>query len=282
MGERDVDVKAAVRDHYASIVRESGAGCGCGPAAISCCGPTAAPAKLSKEIGYSDQELAAVPDGSDLGLGCGNPLAFAALKPGDVVVDLGSGAGIDCFLAAGKVGEAGHVIGVDMTHEMLDRARRNAADDGYSNVEFRLGEIENLPVADRTADMVISNCVINLSPDKPRVFSEALRVLKPGGRLMVSDLVLAKPLPESVRRSVEAYVGCIAGAMLREDYLGAIRDAGFEGVEVLAESVYPIGSSSPDASELAVLGAEGISPEDVRTTAESVVSVKVTARRPSA
>jgi arsenite methyltransferase len=142
--------------------------------------------------------------------------------------------------------------------------------------------IENLPVADRTADMVISNCVINLSTDKPRVFGEALRVLKPGGRLMVSDLVLAKPLPESVRRSVEAYVGCIAGAMLKDDYLAAIRGAGFEGVEILAESVYPIGSSNPDASELAVLGAEGISPEDLRVTAESVVSVKVTAHRSSA
>jgi ubiquinone/menaquinone biosynthesis C-methylase UbiE len=282
MSERDVDVKAAVREHYASVVRESGAGCGCGPAAISCCGPITAPAKQSRELGYTEQELAAVPDGSNLGLGCGNPLAFAALEPGDVVVDLGSGAGFDCFLAARKVGETGRVIGVDMTHEMLDRARRNAADDGFTNVEFRLGEIENLPVADRTADMVISNCVINLSTDKPRVFGEALRVLKPGGRLMVSDLVLAKPLPESVRRSVEAYVGCIAGAMLKDDYLAAIRGAGFEGVEILAESVYPIGSSNPDASELAVLGAEGISPEDLRVTAESVVSVKVTAHRSSA
>jgi SAM-dependent methyltransferase len=237
---------------------------------------------MSKEIGYSEQDLAAVPDAANLGLGCGNPLAFAALEPGDVVVDLGSGAGIDCFLAARRVGESGRVIGVDMTHEMLDRARRNAAEDGYTNVEFRLGEIENLPLADCTADMVISNCVINLSTDKPRVFGEALRVLKPGGRLMVSDLVLARPLPESVRRSVEAYVGCIAGAMLKDDYLAAIWGAGFETVEVLAESTYPIGSSSPDASELAVLGAEGISPEDLRTTAESVVSVKVTARRPSA
>jgi len=281
MSERDVNVKAAVREHYASVVRESGAGCGCGPAAISCCGPTSAPVKQSKELGYTEQDLAAVPDGSNLGLGCGNPLAFAALKPGDVVVDLGSGAGIDCFLAAGKVGDSGRVIGVDMTHEMLDRARRNAAEDGYTNVEFRLGEIENLPVADRTADMVISNCVINLSTDKPRVFGEALRVLKPGGRLMVSDLVLSKPLPEKVRRSVEAYVGCIAGALLKDEYLAAIRGAGFEGVEVLAESVYPIGSSNPDASELAVLGAEGLSPEDIRITAESVISLKVTGRRPA-
>jgi len=279
MSERDVDVKAAVREHYASVVRESGSGCGCGSAAVSCCGPTLAPAEQSKEIGYTEQDLAAVPDAANLGLGCGNPLAFAALEPGDVVVDLGSGAGIDCFLAARRVGPSGRVIGVDMTPEMLDRARRSAVDGGYANVEFRLGEIENLPVPDRTADMVISNCVINLSTDKPRVFREALRVLKPGGRLMVSDLVLAKPLPETVRRSVEAYVGCIAGAMLKDDYLAAIRDAGFAEVEVLAEAVYPIGSSSPDASELAVLTADGIPPEDLDAAAESVVSVKVSARK---
>ncbi len=267
------DVKAAVREHYASVVRE-GSGCGCGPAASACCG-TPAPVQISKEIGYSKAEMAAVPEGSNLGLGCGNPLAFAALKEGDVVVDLGSGAGFDCFLAANRVGRAGRVIGVDMTPEMLDRARRNAAADGYENVEFRMGEIENLPVADAVADMVISNCVINLSTDKPRVFREALRVLKPGGRLMVSDLVLAKPLPESVRRSVDAYVGCVAGALLKDDYLAAIRDAGFAEVEVLADAVYPIGSSNPDASELAVLAAEGIPAEDLRAAAESVVSVKV-------
>ena len=273
------DVKAAVREHYASVVRE-GTGCGCGPAASSCCGPAPVSSRMSKQIGYTEREMAEVPEGSDLGLGCGNPLAFAALKPGDVVVDLGSGAGFDCFLAANRVGSEGRVIGVDTTPEMLDRARRNADEGGYSNVEFRAGEIENLPVADHTADMVISNCVINLSTDKPRVFREALRVLKPGGRLMVSDLVLAKPLPAKVRRSVEAYVGCIAGAMLKDDYLAAIREAGFADVEVLSEVTYPIGSSNPDESELAVLGAEGISPEDVRATAEAVVSVKVSGRKP--
>jgi len=274
------NVKSAVREHYASVARGE-SGC-CGPAATTggCCGATPAPIQLSRAIGYSDQELAAVPEGANLGLGCGNPLAFAALKAGDVVVDLGSGAGFDCFLAAQRVGPAGRVIGVDMTHEMLEKARGNAARDGVANVEFRLGEIENLPVADSTADMVISNCVINLSTDKPRVFREALRVLKPGGRLMVSDLVLARPLPASVARSVAAYAGCIAGAMLRDDYLKAIGAAGFAGVQVLSEATYPIGSSSPDATELAILNDPAISREDVLAAAEAVVSVKVTAVRP--
>ncbi len=279
MTERDVDVKAAVREHYASIVRE-GAGCGCGPATSGCCGATSAPAKLSREVGYSDHDLAAVPEGANLGLGCGNPLAHAALRPGDVVVDLGSGAGFDCFLAARSVGPTGRVIGVDMTPEMLDRARRNAADDGYENVEFRLGEIEALPVADAAADMVISNCVINLSTDKPRVFREALRVLKPGGRLMVSDLVLERPLPESVRRSVEAYAGCIAGAMLKDDYLAAIRRAGFTDVEVLAESGYDIGASNPDETELALVNDPDVTPEEARAAAAAVKSVKVSAVKP--
>ena len=273
------DVKTSVREHYAAVVRGNTSCCGPTPASSSCCG-SSAPTAISKAIGYSDAELGAVPEGANLGLGCGNPLAFAALKEGDVVVDLGSGAGFDCFLAARRVGPEGRVIGVDMTPEMLDRARANAAKDGIANVEFRLGEIESLPVADASADMVISNCVINLSTDKPRVFREALRVLKPGGRLMVSDLVLARHLPESVRRSVAAYAGCVAGAMLKDDYLAAIRGAGFAQVEVLAEASYPIGSSHPDASELAMLGDEAIPPADLHTAANAVLSVKVSATKP--
>ena len=274
------DVKTSVREHYASIVREQAPCCGTAASMSSCCGSTPAPGEISKAIGYTEQELDAVPEGANLGLGCGNPLAFAALKLGDVVIDLGSGAGFDCFLAAQRVGPKGRVIGVDMTPEMLDRARANAAKDGSANVEFRLGEIENLPVADGTADMVISNCVINLSTEKPRVFREALRVLKRGGQLMVSDLVLARPLPESVARSIAAYAGCIAGAMLRDDYLAAIRAAGFADVQVLAENTYPIGSSSPDATELAVLNEPNISREDLLAAAAAVISVKVSARKP--
>ncbi len=272
-------IKRSVRDHYATVARSEN-GCCVSPAvaATNCCGLADVRA-VGEAIGYSNEEMAAVPEGANLGLGCGNPLAFAELREGDVVVDLGAGAGFDCFLAAPRVGAAGRVIGVDMTHDMLERARANARKGGYTNVEFRLGEIEHLPVADAAADRVISNCVINLSPDKPQVFREALRVLKPGGLLMVSDLVLLRPLPESVLRSVEAYAGCISGAMLKENYLRAIREAGFREVAVVAESAYPIGSVTPDASELAAL-AEGLPPEDVRAAAESVVSVKVRAVKP--
>jgi arsenite methyltransferase len=276
----DPDIKAAVREHYATIARDGSSCCGPTSAATSCCGSASGAERVGEALGYSEQELRAVPEGANLGLGCGNPLAFAALQPGDVVVDLGSGAGFDCFLAAQRVGPQGRVIGVDMTPEMLDRARANAARDGYANVEFRLGEIENLPVADASADTVISNCVINLSTDKPRVFAEALRVLKPGGCLMVSDLVLRRPLPESVRRSVEAYAGCIAGAMLKDDYLAAIRAAGFTEVTVEAENGYEIGFSNPDASEAAVLTDASIPTEDLRAAADSVISVKVRAVRP--
>lgn len=272
----DDSIRTEVRRHYALAVT-TGSSC-CAPAS-TCCGP-ATPIQMAQAVGYSPSELGSVPDGANLGLGCGNPLAFAELKPGDVVVDLGSGAGFDCFLAAQRVGTQGRVIGVDMTPEMVARARALARHDGASNVEFRLGEIEALPVADSCADMVISNCVINLAPDKPRVFAEAFRVLKPGGVLMVSDLVLQRPLPERVRASVEAYVGCISGASIREDYLAMISAAGFEQVQVLSEDTYPIGSSNPDATEIAVMEATGLSTEELRATAEAVVSIKVRAVRP--
>lgn len=272
------DIRSAVREHYARAA--AGGGC-CGPVASPCCG-TPAPAQISRAIGYSDAEIAAVPDGANLGLGCGNPVALAALREGDVVVDLGSGGGFDCFLAAHRVGANGRVIGVDMTPEMIARARANATRDGAANVEFRLGEIEHLPVADASADMVISNCVINLSTDKAQVFREALRVLKPGGRLMVSDLVLLKPLPDSVRRSVEMYAGCISGAMIEADYLAAMRAAGFVDVEVVASSTYPIDAVNPDATEAALLAGTGIPAEDLRAAADAVASVKVSACRPAA
>ncbi len=266
-------IRKAVREHYATVAI-SGSSC-CRPASSGCCGPGPAQG-LSLAVGYSPEEMAAVPEGANLGLGCGNPLAFAELQEGDVVVDLGSGAGFDCFLAARRVGPTGRVIGVDMTPGMIERARANARKAGIENVEFRLGEIEHLPVADARADMIISNCVINLSTDKLQVFREALRVLKPGGRLMVSDIVLLRPLPGSVRESVEAYAGCISGAMLKEEYLRAMREAGFREVEVVGESAYSIGSSNPDASELDAIGA-GIPAQDAADAAQAVVSVKVRA-----
>ncbi|MCX8125753.1 MAG: arsenite methyltransferase, partial [Dehalococcoidia bacterium] len=223
-------------DRYGKMARQASTCC---PAGVSCCGPTA-PADISRNIGYAEDELGSVPEGANLGLGCGNPVALASLKKGEAVLDLGCGAGFDCFLAAARVGPAGNVIGVDMTPEMLAKARANARKGGYKNVEFRLGEIENLPVADGSVDVVISNCVINLSPDKQRVFKEAFRVLKPGGRLVVSDIVLLGRLPKAVTRSVEAYVGCVAGADLKERYLEKIRNAGFDDVRVVRETVFPV------------------------------------------
>ena len=216
--EKDDSVRQTVRQAYADIASGNRAGC-CGPKA-SCCG-TSDPNALAKGVGYSDEELAGLPEGSNMGLSCGNPSAVASLRAGETVLDLGSGGGFDVFVAARKVGAAGRAIGVDMTPEMLTKARRNAETfrqkTGLANVEFRLGEIEHLPLADNSVDVVISNCVINLSPDKPQVWREIARVLKPDGRVAVSDLALLKPLPPAVRESVEALVGCVAGAVLVEE-----------------------------------------------------------------
>lgn len=272
------DMKKAVRESYARIAKQ-GSNCCCGPSS-SCCGSTDAIQEISRGIGYSDDELAAVPDGANLGLGCGNPVAMASLQEGETVLDLGSGAGFDCFLAANKVGGKGKVIGVDMTPEMVARARENALKGDYQNVEFRLGEIENLPVADASVDVVISNCVINLSPDKKRVFNEVFRVLKPGGRLMVSDIVLLKPLPEAIRNSVEAYVGCIAGAALKDEYLGAMEVVGFEDIKVLGEAIVPVESILNDPAAQAIIESAAITSEITREVANSVISAKVTAVKP--
>ena len=269
----DEKTRKMVREHYGEIA--AGQRSCCGPA--DCC---STPASISREIGYSEAEMGAVPEGANLGLGCGNPVALASLKAGEVVLDLGSGAGFDCFLAAPRVGPTGRVIGVDMTASMLEKARANASKGDFANVEFRLGEIEHLPVADGEADAILSNCVINLSPDKPRVFKEAYRALKPGGRLMVSDMVLLKELPQFVKDSVEAYAGCIAGASLKEDYLSAIREAGFKAVEILEEKAFPVELM---ANDLGGSEAEKLierHPGLVQQVAESVVSLSVRATKP--
>jgi ubiquinone/menaquinone biosynthesis C-methylase UbiE len=202
-------------------------------------------------------------------------VAPAGLHEGETVLDLGSGAGLDCFLAANRVGEKGKVIGVDMTPEMLEKARENARQSNYANVEFRLGEIENLPVADSSVDVVISNCVINLSPDKKRVFSEAFRALKPGGRLMVSDIVLTEELPEFLKNSIEAYVGCIAGAILIEDYKAAVTDAGFKDIRIIDETRFPIDALVSDPVATEVIETLQLAPEKVADISGSVLSIKL-------
>lgn len=224
-------IKTIVRDSYAQIARTSGS-CGSGSC---CCSSNQTVQKQSGELGYSQDEMNAVPGGSNLGLGCGNPTALALLKEGETVLDLGSGAGFDAFLAAKKVGSTGKVIGVDMTDEMLEKANENISNGSYTNVEFRKGDIENLPIDDNSIDVIISNCVINLAPDKKRVFSEAYRVLKTGGKLMVSDIVLSKPLPEDLKNDKDLLIGCISGAILKKDYLKLMEEAGFSEIQIHKE-----------------------------------------------
>ncbi len=286
------EIKKVVREGYAKIAKKNSFCC---TPANPCCGNDFTPygetdvaqctgpdivQYISERIGYTEEELNAVPEGANLGLGCGNPVALASLREGEAVLDLGSGAGFDCFLAAGKVGKSGRVIGVDMTPEMLEKARENARKGNYQNVEFRLGEIENLPVADNSVDVVISNCVINLSPDKQRVFQEAFRVLKPTGRLMVSDIVLLKELPDFIKNSVEAYIGCISGAMLKDKYIEAIKAAGFQDVKVIDETSFPIECTDVDPLVKEIMKNLKIPLEKVKEIASSVVSIKVYAVKP--
>lgn len=246
------EIREAVRERYARTVRDSeekaarGGCCGsasqtgrepeygagaCG-AGSGCCGGGVDTEAVARAIGYGTEELTSAPEGSNLGLGCGNPVAIASLREGETVLDLGSGAGFDCFLAARKVGNGGRVIGVDMTPEMLERARKNAAKGGYANVEFRLGEIEHLPVSDSSVDAVISNCVLNLSPEKPQVFREAFRVLTPGGRLAVSDVVASGPLSPEMRENLDLYAACVSGAAAVSELEEQLREAGFMQIRI--------------------------------------------------
>ncbi len=273
-------IKKMVRDQYGQVALGRGSCCGGPETPTRGCGAEPGTHVQSRAVGYSDQQMADVPEGANLGLGCGNPVSLAALEKGQTVLDLGAGAGFDCFLAARAVGPEGHVIGVDMTAEMLDKARRNAVAGGYTNVEFRLGEIEHLPVADSAVDVVISNCVINLSPDKRRVFAEALRVLRPGGRLMIADIVLLTPLPEALLDSVAAYVGCVAGAVLRDDYLDMLRATGFEGVAVANESAFADNLPLHDPLVQSILKEARLSAEEAVDAGRSVVSVQISARKP--
>ncbi|MBI5584158.1 MAG: arsenite methyltransferase [Deltaproteobacteria bacterium] len=274
---KEEEIKKEVRESYGRIASQGGSCCF---PTVSCCGSGATAEAISRQVGYSLEDIQAVPEGANLGLGCGNPLAMASIQEGETVLDLGSGAGFDCFLAARQVGPAGKVIGVDMTPEMLAKARENARKGDFPNVEFRLGEIENLPAADNSADLIISNCVINLAPDKKRVFREALRVLKPGGRVMISDLVWLREIPKALLESVEAYVACLSGAVKREEYLEALAAAGFERVRVVEENPVPFELFQGDPLGQTLIEQLKLSPEQLQAGIRSVVSVKVEAYKP--
>jgi SAM-dependent methyltransferase len=281
--EKPEDIRTFVRQRYGKLAAEfqpnQAASCCASSSerAVSCCSPDT-PIPLDQiSVLYQAPDAAELPDEvTGLSLGCGDPITLAALQPGQTVLDLGSGGGIDCFLAAKRVGESGHVIGVDMTAEMIEKARLNRARLGAQNVEFRLGEIEHLPVADTTVDVIISNCVINLSPDKRQVFREAYRVLKPGGRLAVSDIVTDGPLPEEIKNSLSAWAGCVAGAMDVKDYIAGIEAAGFEEVELTPVYLDP---SMVDEA-VRQLDLEGKITVSEGTIYKSVFSAKITARKP--
>jgi SAM-dependent methyltransferase len=278
--EQNESVRKLVRDGYTKIARETSAGC-CG-SGVSCCGSTPPEAeKLARELGYTVEELKALPDGANMGLSCGNPAALAALKPGETVLDLGSGGGFDVFIAGRKVGATGRALGVDMTPEMLGKARNNLAhyrkETGLDNVEFRLGEIEHLPVADNSVDAIISNCVINLSPDKTQVWREMARVLKPGGRVAVSDMALVKPLPPEVLKLVEARIGCVAGAVLVSETGRMAVEAGLSDVVLKSKPGYVEALTDwedPLYQKLIELLPAGAKPADF------VTSLEVQARKP--
>jgi len=272
------DIRETVKERYGKIAEEKVPSAGC------CGGGAPSPASvISQAVGYGAAEMASVPDGANLGLGCGNPVALAALREGDTVLDLGSGAGFDCFLAAKRVGETGRVIGVDMTPAMLAKARVNATKGGYRNVEFREGHIEKLPVEDNSIDVIISNCVINLSPDKAKVFKEMQRVLKPGGRFFISDLVLLQEIPAALKALDEVYCACIGGASLKKDYVAAMAAAGLRDVRIAKESHYPSELFEADERILTLIQkTPGLSRGDLESASKSVVSVQVEGKKGTA
>lgn len=229
---RKDDILKAVRENYGKIAEKNNSGCGCDTP--SCCDSSPAPSleDISRDLGYTQEEVSTIPPGANMGLGCGNPHAIASLKNGETVLDLGSGGGFDCFLAAKAVGDKGHVIGIDMTAEMVAKARQNTEKSGFKNVEFRLGEIEYLPVADETVDVIISNCVINLSPEKEKVFRDAFRVLKKGGRLAISDVVATAELPEEIKNDLSLHCSCVSGASSIGDLKTILEQVGFKGIRI--------------------------------------------------
>jgi arsenite methyltransferase len=249
------------------------------PSFFQCCDTKAFVEGVSKQIGYSDEQLKNVPQDANLGIGCGNPTALASIKKGETVLDLGSGAGFDCFLASKETGETGKVIGVDMTPEMVQKATENAKKGNYTNVEFKIGEIENLPIENQTIDLIISNCVINLSNQKEQVFREAHRVLKPKGRMMISDIILLNELPDYVKNSVEGHIACLAGAVKKENYINAISNAGFSNIKIDKEASFPIELMLSDPIALKIIKENNLTENEIKAIANAIASISVSAEK---
>ncbi len=273
-------IQKNVKRGYADIVRRNTKKSFL-PSIFQCCDPKGMATDIGKKIGYSEEELKSVPQDANLGIGCGNPTALASIQKGETILDLGSGAGFDCFLASRATGATGHVIGVDITPEMVAQAKKNAAKGNYQNVTFKVGEIENLPVESNTIDLIISNCVINLSNQKDQVFREAFRVAKPNGRIMISDIILLHDLPDYVKNSVAGHIACLAGAVRMEDYIRAITQAGFTGVRIDKQAPFPIELMLSDPIAQQIVNDNNLTQKEIEDIAQSIVSVSVSAQKNS-
>lgn len=249
------------------------------PNIFQCCDPKEIATDIGKKIGYSEEELKNVPEDANLGIGCGNPTALASIKKGETILDLGSGAGFDCFLASRETGETGKVIGVDITPEMVAQAKKNAEKGNYKNIDFKVGEIENLPVESNTIDLIISNCVINLSNQKEQVFKEAFRVAKPKGRIMISDIILLNDLPDYVKKSVEGHIACLAGAVRKEDYINAITKAGFKDISIDKQAPFPLELMLNDPIAEKIVRENNLTEKEIKDIANSIASISISAKK---
>jgi SAM-dependent methyltransferase len=269
-------IKKNVKSGYADIVRRS-TKTNMLSKFFQCCDPQEVTADIGRKIGYSEDELKHVPENANLGIGCGNPTALASIKKGETILDLGSGAGFDCFLASRETGETGKVIGVDITPEMVAQAIKNAKKGNYKNVEFKIGAIENLPVENDSVDLIISNCVINLSNQKEQVFREAFRVTKPKGRIMISDIILLCDLPDYVKNSVEGHIACLAGAVRKEDYIKAIAKAGYTKISIDKEAPFPIELMLNDPIAQKIISDNHLTEKEIKAIAHSIASISISA-----
>jgi arsenite methyltransferase len=273
-------IKQNVKTGYAEIVKRNTKKSFL-PKIFQCCDPKEMASDIGKKIGYSEEELRNVPEDANLGIGCGNPTALASIKKGETILDIGSGAGFDCFLASRETGKTGKVIGVDITPEMVAQAKKNAEKGNYKNVEFKVGEIENLPIENDSIDLIISNCVINLSNQKERVFEEAFRVAKPNGRIMISDIILLNDLPDYVKNSVEGHIACLAGAVRKGHYIDAISKAGFENISIYKQAPFPIELMLNDPIAEKIVRENNLTEKEISAIASSIASVSISARKPN-